>query len=173
MRSFLLAPRRIAPGVACLSILVLSGCGGDGLKRVPIMGTITANGAPVAGAVVQLLPGEGTSGEGAIGTSGPDGKFEVISSRQSDAGVPPGEYIVRASRLVMPDGSPLPPDAADADYPEARESIPQPYSGADSPLKVVISEAGGDVKVDIPDALVDPKNPQKPRKRAASEARAP
>jgi hypothetical protein len=137
------------------------------------MGTLTVDGAPVEGAVIQFLPSGGTPGEGAIGRVETGGKFEVISSRRGDEGVPPGEYTVRVTRIVMPDGSLLPPDARDADYPESRESIPRPYSGPDSPLKVVISDKGGDVKVDIPEPLVDPKNPQKARKPRPSEGRAP
>lgn len=138
-------------------LLCVAGCGGDGLERAPITGVLTVEGAPLGNAVVQFLPGEGTPGEGAIGNSDAEGKFEVISSRRSDEGIPPGSYTVRVSRLVNPDGSPLPPDAADADYPDAFESIPAPYSGIDSPLTVSIKPEGGEVKIDIPAPLFDGK----------------
>lgn len=146
------------PGVLFVLLMVCSaGCGGDGLERVPIMGVLTVKGVPLAGASVQFTPGTGTPGEGALGLSDPQGKFEVISSRRDDSGIPPGEYSVRVSLLMDPDGTVLSPDATQADHPFARESVPAPYSGMDSPLKVTIGDAGGEVKVDIPVALLTPK----------------
>ena len=145
-----------------LCLCLMAGCGGgDGLERVPIVGVLTVEGAPLPNAVVQLLPAGQTPGLGAIGVSDSEGRFEVISSRQSDEGVPPGEYTVRVSRLVNPDGSIVPVDEPEADHPECRESIPRPYSGVDSPLKVVISEQGGEVKVDIPAKLLVFNKPAK------------
>lgn len=132
-----------------------SGCNrGDGLERAPITGLLTVQGQPLPGALVQFIPSEGTPGQGAIGISDEQGKFTVISSRQQDEGVPPGEYSVRVSRLMNPDGSFVPPHAPEADFPDSRESIPPPYSSVASPLKVVISPDGGHVPVDIPEPLV-------------------
>lgn len=141
---------------------VCLGCSGsDGLDRVPIVGMVTVEGAPLDSAMLVFLPGQGTPGEGALGASDEAGKFQVISSRRDDSGIPPGDYTVRVSRMVMPDGKVLPPDAPDADFPEARQSIPRPFSGMDSPLKVTIAAGGGEVKVDIPAPLVDPKKKKK------------
>lgn len=143
---------------ALLIVTTLSACGSsDGLDRVPIMGLVTVEGTPLPGAVLSFTPANGTPGLGALGTSDEAGKFEVVSSRQDDAGIPPGEYTVRVSRLAMPDGTPVPPDAPDADYPGSKESVPAPYSSADSPLKVTISPAGGEIQVDIPAKLLEPK----------------
>lgn len=147
---------------AMLCLCLLAGCSrGDGLERVPITGILTVEGSPLPGAVVQLLPTGQTQGPGAIGISDSEGKFEVISSRQNDEGVPPGEYTVRVSRLVNPDGSVVPADEPEADHPDSRESVPRPYSGVDSPLKVVISEQGSEVKVDIPAKLLVFNKPAK------------
>lgn len=118
---------------------------------------VTLEGTPLAGASLYFLPAEGTPGEGAIGASDQTGTFEVVSSRRDDSGIPPGDYTVRVSRLVMPDGTAVPPDAPDADFPESRESIPKPYSGMNSPLKVTIAPDGGEIKVDIPAKSIDPK----------------
>lgn len=126
------------------------GCGGDGLDRVPIQGELTAQGTPIPSAIVQFTPKTGTQGDGAIGQSDAAGKFTVISSRQDDSGVPPGKYGVRVSLLTDAKGNPLPPDATQADHPDAKESIPAPYSTPSSPLEVTIDAAGGVVKVDIP-----------------------
>jgi hypothetical protein len=136
---------------------VLAGCGGDGIKRSPITGVLVLNGTPLAGASVEFTPQGSTQGIGAIGVSGTDGKFEVISSRRGDEGIPPGEYTVRVSLFANPDGTPLPPDATQADNPFAYEAIPTPYSGAGSPLKVSIPEAGGEVRIEVPAKLIPPK----------------
>ncbi|MEZ6130184.1 MAG: carboxypeptidase-like regulatory domain-containing protein [Planctomycetaceae bacterium] len=136
-----------------MAVATTAGCGGDGLERAQITGVVTVEGTPLSDASVQFLPLEGTPGEGALGSSDAEGKFEVISSRRSDEGIPPGEYKVRVSRLQDADGSPIPATAPQADYPDAVESVPVPYSTAESPLKVVISPEGGEVKVEIPVAL--------------------
>lgn len=49
--------------------------------------------------------------------SNAEGKFTVISSRQDDYGIPPGKYSVRVSKFMDKDGTPLPHDATQADYP--------------------------------------------------------
>ncbi|MGE0758201.1 MAG: carboxypeptidase-like regulatory domain-containing protein [Pirellulaceae bacterium] len=142
---------RLWKGLSLIALVAMAaGCGGDGLTRVPIQGTLTAEGAPVENATVQFIPAEGTVGEGAIGMTDENGKFTVISSRDSDAGVPPGKYRVRVTRLIDGDGTILPADAREADYPLSRESIPQPYSGMNTTLETTISDAGGEVKVEIP-----------------------
>lgn len=130
------------------------GCGADdGYERVPITGILTVQDQPLPGAIVQFLPPDGSIAPGALGTSDEEGVFEVISSRQGDEGVPPGEYTVRVSKLINPDGTAVPPTAPEADYPDARESVPRPYNGPGSPLKVTISDAGGEITVDIPEPL--------------------
>ena len=133
----------------CL-ILCLVGCGGDGLDRVPIQGVVKAQGVPVPNAIVQFTPKAGTPGEGAIGQSDAEGKFTVISSRQDDAGVPPGSYGVRVSLMIDGKGKFLPRDYLQADYPDAKEAIPAPYSLPTSPIEITIDAKGGEVAVDIP-----------------------
>ena len=139
--------------VMLLAVSVLTGCGGDGLNRVPIQGVLTAGGEPVDGATVQFIGVGDSTSPGAIGNTDAQGKFTVISSREGDEGIPPGEYTVRVTRLVDGTGKPLPPNAAEADYPDSKESIPPPYSGMSSPLKATVSESGGEIKLDIPKKL--------------------
>jgi hypothetical protein len=131
-----------------------TGCGGDGLTRVPIKGVLTNQGNPLPGDSVPLFPQGGTLGKGAIGISDTDGRFEVISSRRDDSGVPPGKYNARISRLMDKDGTILPTDAVQADFPNAFKSIPAPYSSNNSPLEITIHEGGSEVKVDIPFKLL-------------------
>ena len=118
--------------LAAIAVLVLTGCGGDGLKRVPVKGQVTAKGVPVANATVLFMPVDGTKGEGGIGTTDQDGNFTLTGSRRGDSGVVPGKYKVRVSRFVDRDGTVLPSDAKQADYPHAVESVPAPYSSPDS-----------------------------------------
>lgn len=133
-----------------MGCLALVGCGGDGLKRAKIEGTVTAENGPVANAIVQMIPLEGTTGEGALGQADASGKFTVVSSRNRDAGVPPGKYRVRVSQMIDGDGTVLPGDATQAEYPFSKEGVPPPYSTLESPLEVTIPESGGSVVVEIP-----------------------
>jgi hypothetical protein len=136
--------------IAAAALAALAGCG-DGLKRVPVEGTLTAKGRPLGGALVQFVPAGATKGEGGIGRADADGRFTLTGSRAGDPGVVPGEYTVRVSRFVAADGTPLPADARDADYPGSRESIPAPYSSPDgTPLRVTVPETGGAITVDLP-----------------------
>jgi hypothetical protein len=132
-------------------LLGLAGCGGDGLTRVPVQGKVTAlGGTPIPHAVISFIPTASTKGEGGIGTADQDGNFTLIGSRRGDKGVVPGKYKVRVSRFVERDGSPLPPDWTQAEHPNARETVPAPYSSPESPLEVTVPEQGGDVKVELP-----------------------
>src|SRR5438874_8054235 len=135
---------------AVAALLALVGCGGDGLRRVPVQGKVTAKGVPVGNATVSFLPADGTKGEGGIGTTDPSGTFTLIGSRRGDAGVVPGKYKVRVSRYVDRDGTVLPSDAKQVDYPHAVESVLAPYSSPNSPLDVTVPEKGGTVDVPIP-----------------------
>jgi hypothetical protein len=139
--------------------LGLIGCGGDGLKRVPVQGKITAKGQPLDGATIQFLPLGGTKGEGGMGRSDNNGNFTLeIGSRKGAAGVVPGEYKVRVSRLIARDGTPLAADATEADNPGSRESIPAPYNSLDgTPLRATVPETGGAVTIDIPAKILGRK----------------
>src|SRR5262249_40821342 len=113
-------------------LLVVLGCGGDGMRRVPVKGQVTAKGTPVGNATVSFMPGEGTKGEGGIGSTDAAGMYTLIGSRRGDVGVVPGKYSVRISRYIDRDGTVLPSDAKQVDYPHAIESVPAPYSSPNS-----------------------------------------
>ena len=149
--------RRLRYLALAVSILGFLGCGGDGLRRVPVQGTVTAKGVPVGDATVLFMPADATPGEGGIGTTDRDGHFTLTGSRRGDAGVVPGKYKVRVSRFVDRDGTVLSSDAKQADYPHAVESIPAPYSAPDSPLEVTVPEKGGTVNVEVPVKTVGKK----------------
>jgi hypothetical protein len=142
---------------AAVVVLTALGCGGDGLRRVPVQGKVTAKGVPVGNATVSFLPADGTKGEGGIGTTDADGNFTLTGSRRGDSGVVPGKYKVRVSRYMDRDGTVLPADHKQADHPHAVESVPAPYSGPDSPLEVTVPENGGAVTVEIPVKTLEKK----------------
>jgi hypothetical protein len=145
-------------GVAFASVavvLAIAGCNrGDGLKRVPVEGLVTASDVPVGGASVSFIPMQGTLGEGGIGTTDASGRYTLTGSREGDAGIVPGKYKVRVSRPMERDGTILPSDHKQADHPLATESVPAPYSSPDSPLEVTVPEDGGTVNVAIPVAAL-------------------
>lgn len=147
--------RRMCLIMALALFPALAGCG-DGIKRVPVQGKVRAKGVPIKGAFVQFVPLSDTKGEGGIGQSDDDGNFS-LSGLKKVTGVAPGEYRIRVSRLVKADGSLLPYGATQADNPDARESIPAPYSSPDSPLTAKVPEGGGTIDVDIPVSLVGQK----------------
>lgn len=140
-----------------LMLLAVCGCGGDGIERTPILGKLTIQGEPLGGASIEFTPAGSSDTPGAMGVSDTSGKFEVISSRRGDEGIPPGEYKVRVSLFADADGTPLPSDAMQADHPFAYEAIPAPFSGIGSPLKVSIPKEGGEVKIDVPAKLIPPR----------------
>lgn len=79
------------------SVVVLAGCGG-GLGPVPVAGTVTLDGEPVAGAKVTFIP----AGPGipATGTTDATGRYELrIGSGRT--GVPLGRYGVTVSKLKV------------------------------------------------------------------------
>lgn len=146
--------RRLCVLAGAIAVLVLTSCGGDGLKRVPVKGQVTAKGVTVANATVLFMPVEGTKGEGGIGTTDQDGNYTLTGSRRGDSGIVPGKYKVRVSRFVDRDGTVLPSDAKQADYPHAVESVPAPYSSPDSSLEIEVPEAGGTLNIEIPVKLL-------------------
>jgi hypothetical protein len=141
-----------------LVVMLLSlsaGCSGDGLRRVAVHGKVTAAGQPVDHAVIQFMPDGVTRGEGAIGRSDADGNYVLTTgSRQGHVGVVPGAYRVRVCRTVSRDGRVLGPDARQAENPGCWESIPERYSRSEPAYRVVVSDSGGAINIDIPEPVL-------------------
>jgi len=132
--------------------LLLPGCGGDGLKRVPVKGKVTAGGVPVDHCTVQFLPLGSTPGQGGLGGTDREGKYTASSG--AIPGLPPGEYKIRLSREVAPDGTPVVTREQLMVNPQVRDSIPAKYSGTGSPLKFTVPDSGGVIDIDIPEKLL-------------------
>jgi hypothetical protein len=66
----------------------------------------------------------------------------------------PGEYKVRLGRYIAPNGQPATTQEELKQNPDVHDSIPPKYSGIDSPLRVTVPEAGGEINIDIPEKLL-------------------
>jgi hypothetical protein len=98
-----------AVAVACLPLLVLSGCGHS--DRPPlgmVHGTVTLDGGPLAGASLVFDPVQ--PGRASTATTDHDGKYELIYIRR-DKGAKVGAHLVRISAANPGSGKsgPLPP----------------------------------------------------------------
>lgn len=101
--------RRITFGLMC-GVALIIGCGGGSsgpqFSLVPVTGIVTANGQPVANAVVSFAPYEGDIVRSAYGVTDDSGKYAL--QYEGRDGCPPGKYRVTVSKFAMPDGSPFP-----------------------------------------------------------------
>jgi len=130
---------------ALLVALQISGCGPSAtspevLKQlVPVRGTMTFQGQPVAGAVLAFHPADGSPNADNSWTSAvidPDGRFEVKTSvsREMGHGAVPGDYIVAVSWT-----KPLQPNSSDSDL--GPELLPRKYQDPkSSPLRITVED---------------------------------
>jgi hypothetical protein len=141
------ARRRLAPA-ALVTVAVLWGCGPPAdPSLVPVTGTVTVEGQPLANATVTFIPKDGTPGFGGTGKTDSSGKYTLAGSRDNAPGIPAGEYRVAISKRLMPDGSEVP--ATDNTPPmmsPARESLPVGYSNpATTQLTAAVKPGGGPI----------------------------
>lgn len=101
---------------ALLSAVLVLGCGsGESLPTVPVTGTVTLNGAPVAGAAVAFAPKDPAKGKPASGTTDASGKFKLttyLSPTSSPEGAIPGDYQISVTKVEVPSTSMSPEDMA-------------------------------------------------------------
>jgi hypothetical protein len=115
---------------ALLAVLLALGCGrGSSSGLVPVTGTVTLDGQPLAGATVGFLPQGDLKGGGGGGGTDAAGKYQVLSSG-SQKGLLPGRYKVTISRRLMPDGKPPTTDLMPG-VPPGQETLPPQYSDLD------------------------------------------
>lgn len=130
-----------------LFIIAWMGCtrgGTDGPKQVPVSGTVTLDGKPLANAMITFAPAGKTRGAGASGRTDKDGRYQLTYLR-GKMGTPAGQYRVAISKRVMPDGKDVPEnDKTPPIESPARETLPPIYSSEqDSTLSATVPEAGG------------------------------
>lgn len=79
-----------------LALAIQTGCG-SGPRLASVSGTVTLNGKPLEGAVVQFFP-DASNKEGlpAEDKTGPEGNYKIMTNGRS--GVVPGKYRVMVSK---------------------------------------------------------------------------
>lgn len=137
-----------ACSVLTLSILALTGCGGDpkGPELVPVRGVVKWKGSPLAGAKLTFIPMGDTQGNGGSAVTNAEGAYEVTYVRGGE-GLPVGQYKVAISKRVMPDGSAPPEDVPEIESP-ARETLPASISSQEQ-TRVTRTVAAGGAPVDF------------------------
>lgn len=145
---------RVVWGRSALLVLLASvwGCSGGSVDRpkklVPVTGTVTLAGNPLAGARVTFNPRESGT-RGGFGITDGQGSF-VAKFRGTENGIEPGEYVITIAKFALPDGSPLPPGTSPADA-GAVEMMPPQYSNPDLSQQVVtVGEGTNDYPIAIP-----------------------
>jgi hypothetical protein len=88
-------------------LLVALGCGGGpaGPPLVPVEGTVTFEGQPLANANVQLIPQGQNQGQTGFAKTDASGKFTIGTADGKTKGGSAGDYKVVISKHVKPDGS--------------------------------------------------------------------
>ena len=116
---------------------------------VPVTGTVTLDGQPLAGALVTYIPtGTQTGVVDAAGETDDQGKFKLLTFEGQEEGAVPGEYRVVISKLVKADGSIAKPTKDKSPMQlmldGAKETVPAEYSDlAFSKLKATVPQGGG------------------------------
>ena len=113
-----------------VSIVVIAGfavgCGGGSGRTaatVPVTGTVTLDGAPVAGAIVAFAPkAQGVSA--AFGTTDASGQFTLTTVQPGD-GAMVGSYDVTVTKTTAPAGAASGPSDYD---PDSQDSVDAAYA---------------------------------------------
>ncbi len=144
--------------IPCLGLCLLLGCGDSRPKLVPVEGTLSLDGKPLAYKSILFLPEEGTAHNGAGGWTDGDGQYyllAVLFGITSDyRGCPPGRYRVVVSEPMFP------LSAADFGPPNVEEEGDEPapaLAPTNSPPKTRIpalysSERTTTLIVEVPEA---------------------
>ena len=130
------------------AVMLIAGCQptAKGPPLVPVEGTITLDGKPLAGANVMLVPRGETRGDKAFyGKTDAAGKFVAASTDGKRKGAAVGNYQVVINKLVKPDGSDFIPDpnAGPEDTGGFREVLPAVYSDTAKSMLVADVPDGG------------------------------
>lgn len=133
-------------------LLLAAGCGGGGLgdlpELVPVSGTVTLDGKPLGGVTVTFTPVGSTRGDFCSGVTDASGRYE-LQTQGKHKGAAVGEFKVTCSKLVMPDGSDLPADAAAADVGGGDLLPPQYSEEPESILKATVPAGGGEINFEL------------------------
>lgn len=88
----------------CQFALILAGCNSEG--PVPVTGTITFEGKPVADASITFTPATRSEGKVAVGATDESGRFSLsLLTGEDKEGAMPGDYKVSISKVEMEGGT--------------------------------------------------------------------
>jgi hypothetical protein len=138
------------PWVVLVGVVLTAGCGS---QTVPVKGTVTVNGKPLANASVQFLNQDG--GKDARGFTNADGEFELTTFQPKD-GAMPGQYkiTVTYSEPVKVEPSPYAEDVQKAMQQAGASAkpgltIPPKYSQPDQTILKHRVPDDGDAKLEL------------------------
>jgi hypothetical protein len=121
-------------GALAAALFALTGCGDSGPKVVPVSGTVTIDGKPLAYGFVQVMPADWRPATGKIG---PDGRFTLTTMKEGDgcvAGTHP--VAILASESLSPETT--------------KWHAPKKYADAvESKLTVTVSGPTDDLKIEL------------------------
>lgn len=132
---------RFLPVGLCLGLLVaigaaIPGCGRDGPVTYPVRGKVTCEGKPVPRGTVIFNPVDATRPP-ARGAIGPDGIYELTTSRTGDGAVP-GEHKIVVNATTKVDSS---VEVGQPGYRIPESLVPTAYSNlSTTPLKRTVAE---------------------------------
>ena len=130
------------------SLMALIGCSKESghPAQVPVQGTITLDGKPLSGAMVQFIPVGSTPGFASIGRTGAKGEYTLTGSR-GGKGVCPGSFQVVVNKFVLPDGGDVPEKTTQSPMElKATETLAPHYSQpGKSVLKATVPAGGGTI----------------------------
>ena len=126
--------------IPILALATMLGCGRstdtDRPRTVPVLGTVTHNGQPLAGASVTFLRTDGQPS--AVGRTDSNGRYSLTTFEPGDGAIP-GEYGVQVVKYEEPDSPP-----EDGETPPLKSLIPEKYTTvANSGLTATVGEGGG------------------------------
>ena len=129
-QTFARSPRVVLGWMACCSLLTLTACGGDRLARLPVSGTVTLDGQPLASGAVTLHPlGDGVSAGGPIEA----GTFAIAEAKGPTAGSYRVEIVAYEDTGQFTDDPDLPGQKI-----ETQEQILPPRYNRDSELTIEV-----------------------------------
>ena len=148
-------PSRLNSLILATAVLAAAGCGGadgeaDRPPRLPVTGTVTYNGAPLADAQITFNP-ETAGGTAAFARTDAEGHYELTSFETGDGAVA-GNYIVTIEKYDTPpiltaevsEDEYVPPEASNAPPPAPPKNLaPDKYRQMHtSDLRAVVSDGG-------------------------------
>lgn len=126
--------------ITCASIvcLFLVGCGHDGPSVVPVSGTVTLDGKPLADVSLSFVPRSPsesslTAGPGSLGKTDAEGRFRLSTVDGRDGAVV-GNHIVRLVPATI--------DGSNPDTPGISATGELPINAGDGTIRFLVPDAG-------------------------------